>query len=183
MILRARGYGVVVQRSVVPGNYYTSADVLMTIANLDHLWVRGSVSELDAEKVKLGQKLTVIFPVSNRKIDAVVNYIDKAIDADSRSAKFRTTISNPGGQFKAGMVVHLVLETGASRDRIDAPRARGEQPPPATANDRLSELERKVERLLSENEERSAHAKILDRLDALERKLDRLLNGRNDAQP
>jgi RNA polymerase sigma factor (sigma-70 family) len=183
MILRSRGYGVVVQRSVVPGNYYASGDLLMTIATLDHLWVRGSVSELDAEKVKLGQKLTVIFPVSNQKIDAVVNYIDKAIDADSRSAKFRTTISNPGGQFKAGMFVRLVLETGASRDRIDEPRAPGEKPPHATGNDRLSELERKVERLLSENAERSAHAKILDRLDALERKLDRLLNGRNDAQP
>ena len=54
MILRSRAAGVVVKRSVVRGNYYTSADLLMTIAPLDHLWVRGSVSELDADKVEVG---------------------------------------------------------------------------------------------------------------------------------
>ena len=50
MILRSRADGVVVKRNVVKGNYYTSADLLMTIAPLDHLWVRGNVSELDAER-------------------------------------------------------------------------------------------------------------------------------------
>ena len=98
MILRSRADGVVVLRNVVKGNYYTSADLLMTIAPLDHLWVRGSVSELDAEKVEVGQKLKVIFPFSDRTVDAEVDYIDKAIDSDSRSAKFRTSIRNPGGQ-------------------------------------------------------------------------------------
>ena len=70
MILRSRADGVVVERNVVPGNYYTSADLLMTIAPLDHLWVRGSVSELDAEQVEVGQKLKIIFPFSDRTIDA-----------------------------------------------------------------------------------------------------------------
>ena len=42
MILRSRADGVVVERNVVPGNYYTSADLLMTIAPLDHLWVPGA---------------------------------------------------------------------------------------------------------------------------------------------
>ena len=66
MILRSRADGVVVLRSVVKGNYYTSADHLMTIAPLDHLWVRGNVSELDAEKVEVGQKVKVIFPFSDQ---------------------------------------------------------------------------------------------------------------------
>ena len=63
MILRSRADGVVVKRDVVQGNYYDSADLLMTIAPLDHLWVRGSVSELDAEKVEVGQNLEGHLPV------------------------------------------------------------------------------------------------------------------------
>ncbi len=122
MILRSRADGVVVLRSVVPGNYYTSADLLMTIAPLDHLWVRGSVSELDAEKVKVGQKLKVIFPFSDRTIDSEVNYIDKAIDADSRSAKFRTTIRNPDGQLKAGMFVRMTVDIPPVAGRTVIPR-------------------------------------------------------------
>ncbi len=110
MILRSRADGVVVSRNVVRGNYYTSADLLMTIAPLDHLWVRGSVSELDAEKVEVGQKLKVVFPFSDRTIDAKVEYIDKAIDAESRSAKFRTSIKNPQAQIKAQKFVKVLLE-------------------------------------------------------------------------
>ncbi len=63
MILRSRAQGVVVKRTVVKGNYYDSQDELMVIALLDHLDVRGNVSELDAEKIELGQKLKVVIPV------------------------------------------------------------------------------------------------------------------------
>jgi cobalt-zinc-cadmium efflux system membrane fusion protein len=110
MILRSRADGVVVLRSVVPGNYYTSADLLMTIAPLDHLWVRGNVSELDAEKVQVGHSLKVIFPFSDRTISAKVDYVDKAIDSESRSAKFRCAILNPDSRLKAGMFVRVWVE-------------------------------------------------------------------------
>ena len=95
----------------------------MTIAPLDHLWVRGSVSELDADQVEVGQKLKVIFPFSNRTIDATVNYIDKAIDADSRSAKFRTTIRNPEGKLKAGMFVRMLLDVRPKSGSTLIPRS------------------------------------------------------------
>ena len=123
MILRSRADGVVVLRNVVKGNYYTSADLLMTIAPLDHLWVRGSVSELDAEKVDVGQKLKVIFPFSDRTVDAKVDYVDKAIDPDSRSAKFRTAIGNPDGKLKAGMFVRVLVEIPPKEGRTLIPRS------------------------------------------------------------
>lgn len=123
MILRSRADGVVVQRDVVRGNYYTSANLLITIAPLDHLWVKGSVSELDAENVEVGQKLQVIFPFSDRTIDAKVDYIEKAIDPDSRSAKFRTAIRNPDGKLKAGMFVRVLVFIPPNEGRTLIPRA------------------------------------------------------------
>jgi cobalt-zinc-cadmium efflux system membrane fusion protein len=122
MILRSRADGVVVLRPVVKDNYYTSADILMTIAPLDHLWVRGNVSELDAEKVEVGQDLKVIFPFSDRTIAAKVDYIDKAIDAESRSAKFRASIRNPGSRLKAGMFVRVWAEIAPKPGRTVIPR-------------------------------------------------------------
>jgi membrane fusion protein, heavy metal efflux system len=122
MIMRSRADGVVVLRNVVKGNYYTSADLLMTIAPLDHLWVRGSVSELDAEKVEVGQELKVVFPFSDRTIRGRVKYIDKAIDPDSRSAKFRTSIDNPDGKLKAGMFVRVLVEISPRKGRTLIPR-------------------------------------------------------------
>jgi cobalt-zinc-cadmium efflux system membrane fusion protein len=94
----------------------------MTIAPLDHLWVRGSVSELDADQVEVDQKLHIIFPFSNRAVDARVDYIDKAIDIDSRSAKFRTAIANPEPRFKAGMFVRMLLEIPPKSGQTLIPR-------------------------------------------------------------
>jgi cobalt-zinc-cadmium efflux system membrane fusion protein len=123
MTLRSRADGVVVLRNVVKGNYYTSADLLMTIAPLDHLWVRGNVSELDAEKVEVGQSLKVIFPYSDRTVAAEVTYVDKAIDPDTRSAKFRTSIRNPDGKLKAGMSVRVLVEIPPKEGRTVIPRS------------------------------------------------------------
>jgi cobalt-zinc-cadmium efflux system membrane fusion protein len=123
MKLRARADGVVVKRDVVQGNYYTSDNELMVIAPLDHLWVRGNVSELDAEKVEVGQKLEIFFPFSDRTVDAEVKYIDKAIDPETRSAKFRTTIGNPGGKLKAGMFVKVIAHIAPRPGRTVIPRS------------------------------------------------------------
>jgi len=122
MTLRSRAGGVVIKRTAVQGNYYDAKDELMEVAPLDHLWVRGGVSELDADKVALGQSLKVIFPYSATDIDAKVEYIDKAIDPDTRSAKFRTSIPNPERRLKAGMFVRVLLAVPPRADQTVIPR-------------------------------------------------------------
>jgi cobalt-zinc-cadmium efflux system membrane fusion protein len=94
----------------------------MKIAPLDHLWVRGNVSELDADQVELGQNMRILFPSSNLTLEAKVGYIDKAIDPDSRSAKFRTTINNPDGRLKAGMFVRMSLDIPPATGNTIIPR-------------------------------------------------------------
>ncbi|QEH34610.1 Cobalt-zinc-cadmium resistance protein CzcB [Aquisphaera giovannonii] len=122
MTMRSRADGIVVKRSVVQGNYYDSKDELMQVAPLDHLWVRGSVSELDADKVEIGQKIRVIFPYSDKFIEDHVEYIDKAIDPETRSARFRASITNPEKRFKAGMFVKVRLEIPPKPDQTVIPR-------------------------------------------------------------
>lgn len=125
MTLRARADGVVVKRDVVNGNFYDSSAgvALLTIAPLDHLWVRGGVSELDADKVKVGQKVTVIFPFSHREMESTIAYIEKAIDPDTRAAKFRTTIPNPDNSLKAGAFVKVQVKIQPEKGQTIIPRA------------------------------------------------------------
>ncbi len=122
MTLRSVADGVVVKRDVVPGNFYDPKDDLLTIAPLDRLWVRSSISEIDADKVQVGQDLRVVFPYSQRIIPGKVEYIDKAIDPESRSAKFRTSIPNPDRQFKAGAFVRVQLDLPPVPGRTVVPR-------------------------------------------------------------
>jgi cobalt-zinc-cadmium efflux system membrane fusion protein len=122
LTLRSRADGIVIKRTVVQGNFYDSSDELMQIAPLDHLWVRGSVSELDADKVEVGQTIRIIFPYTDRTIDEQVEYIDKAIDPETRAAKFRASIPNPEKRFKAGMFVRVLLEIPPKPGRTVIPR-------------------------------------------------------------
>jgi RNA polymerase sigma factor (sigma-70 family) len=183
MTLRSRVDGVVIKRDVVEGNFYDSKDTLLTIAWLDHLWVRASVHEQDAPRVKLGQDLSVIFPFSKGRLTAKVQYIDPRVDPETHSVKLRATIPNPDGRYKSGAYVRVELETEEQHDGVNQPRVAGEEPLGATTNDRLSALERKLDRLLGDNEERSSNAKILERLDNLERKLDQLLHAQKGKSP
>ena len=178
MILRARSEGMVVERNVVPGNFYTSTDTLMTVARLDPLWVRGNVGEVDAGRVKVGQNLTVTIPYGHHPLKAKVEYIAAQVDPETQRVLFRTSIPNPGHEFKPGMFVRLAVETDVPLKNTGEPRVPREQPSTELTRDRLSALERKVDELRGEKEERLAHAKILERLEALERKLDRVLEGR-----
>ncbi len=123
MILRARAGGTVVERVAVPSNYYDSKDTLLTIANLGKLWVWGGVSELDADKVEVNQVLKVVFPTSNREVISKIAYIDKAIDPNTRSAKFRTTIPNLDGRLKAHEFVKLLVQIQPKPGQTVIPRS------------------------------------------------------------
>jgi RNA polymerase sigma factor (sigma-70 family) len=136
MTLLARADGVLVKRDVVPGNSYDSRDTLLTIVPLDHLWVRGSVDEKDAEKLEIGQPLKVIFPFSstNREIAGKLEFIDRTIDPGTRKARFRTTIPNPEGRYKAGAYVKVEVQVTSESRRAKgketpgpSPRAKGDE--------------------------------------------------------
>ena len=121
MTLRAVADGVLVKRDVVRGNLYDPRDTLLTIVPLDHLWVRGNVDEEDAERIEVGQPLKVIFPFasSGREIAGKVDFIDRTIDAGTRKARFRTTISNPRGRIKAGAYVKVEVQVAAEKRRTE----------------------------------------------------------------
>jgi len=120
--IRSPAPGIVIKRDVVPGNLYEPSSSLMVIAPLDHLWVRGNVNEIDVAKVELNQGLEVVFPYTDMHISGKVEYIDKAIDPDTRAAKFRTSIPNAGAQLKSGMFVRVFLDIPPTRGRTVIPR-------------------------------------------------------------
>ncbi len=120
--IRSPVSGIVIKRDVVQDNLYTPSDPLMTIAPLDHFWVRGNVNEIDAGKVQLGQALEVVFPYEDLHIPGKVEYIDKAIEPETRAAKFRTVIPNLGGRLKSGMYVRVLLDVPPEPGRTIVPR-------------------------------------------------------------
>ncbi len=178
MTVRSRVDGVVIQRDVVPGNQYDRNDTLLTIAQDDFLRVIASVDGEDAHKVKVGQKISVRFAFEDGVVEAKVDRVFSGLDQETQKTKILATIPNPDHTRKADMIVRVAIAIDAGREPVNEPGGPKDQAIDATMRDRLRELERKVDRLLGEKDERTSHAKILERLEALERKLDQVLNGR-----
>ena len=101
--------GMVVERDVVSGNFYDDMAVLMVISPMDKLWVWGNVFEKDQSEVFLGQTWEVQFPYLDEKIEGHVEHISTRVDPVTRTLKIRATIPNPGRQFKAEMLVKVIL--------------------------------------------------------------------------
>jgi membrane fusion protein, heavy metal efflux system len=110
MTMRSKVDGVVIERVVVPGNYYESTDVLMQIAPLEHLWVWVNVFEVDQDKVHMGQTIEIQFPFLHQTIAGKVDYVASEVSKDTRAVRIRATIPNPEGKLKSDMLVKAQLE-------------------------------------------------------------------------
>lgn len=104
---------------------------MMTIANLDTVWVTANVPEKDISFVSPDQPVTVAFPAYPGKVfDGNVLFISDVLEPDTRRTKVRIAFNNPNRNMKPGMfanasfsapmLMRLVVPTSAllmSNDR------------------------------------------------------------------
>src|SRR3954468_18794703 len=122
MTLRAKTDGIVIEREVVPGNFYETSNVLMVIAPLDHLWVLVNVYELDQDKVSVGQTMEIQFPFLEEKIQGSVQYVANEVSKDTRAVRGRATIRTPRAKLKSDMLVKAILDIKPLPGQTSIPR-------------------------------------------------------------
>ena len=122
MTLHAPASGVVIAKDMVAGNIYDDADVLLTIAPLDHLLVYGYVYPSDASRVAIGESWVVDCPFVGKEQRRTIESVTSEIDKETKTIVIRTRIENPTGRLKADMLVGGYVEipppSGSARTRI-----------------------------------------------------------------
>ena len=121
--------GIVVERDVVPGNFYDMTNIMLTISPMTELWVWGNVFESDQDKVHIGQKWDILFQFSKEKFEGKVESIANGVDPETRTLRIRASIPNPGKHLKARMLVRAILQIppAAGRHRHPPQRPVGHQ--------------------------------------------------------
>ena len=110
MTVVSKSDGIVVERDVVPFNFYDTKDVLLTISPMDRLWVWGDVFESDQDKVHIGQKWDILFQFTNKAFEGKVESIANGVDPETRTVRIRASIPNPDKSLKARMLVRATLQ-------------------------------------------------------------------------
>lgn len=110
--------GVVVERNVLVGQEVRadSAQPLLTITNLDNVWVLADVYEQDLGLVEDGTAVSVHVPAyPDQAFPGTVFHIGDVVDPQTRTVKIRCAVKNLLHRLKPEMFAKVDLENSASR--------------------------------------------------------------------
>ena len=96
--------GYVVQKMALQGMKVMPGEKLFDVADLSQVWIIADIYEYELPLIKIGQTAKInlsYFP--GKEFTAKIDYVYPTLSADTRTAKIRFTIPNPGAQLKPQM--------------------------------------------------------------------------------
>ncbi len=103
--------GYVVQKMALKGMRAMPGEKLFDIADLSTVWIISDIYEYELPMIKVGEsaKLTLsYFP--GREFSSRIDYVYPTLSGETRTAKVRFSIPNPGGQLKPQMYTNVVMK-------------------------------------------------------------------------
>ncbi len=103
--------GYVVQKTVLQGMKVMPGEKLFDVADLSTVWIVSDIYEYELPLIKTGQTANITlsyFP--GKEFASKIDYVYPALSGETRTAKIRFTISNPGGQLKPQMFTNVELK-------------------------------------------------------------------------
>jgi cobalt-zinc-cadmium efflux system membrane fusion protein len=119
--------GTVERRSTADSQRVDAGTPLFVVANTDTLEVRADVREGDWQAVSLaeGQMLKVVVSAvgEDREFDAKVDYVGRAVDAQTRAVPLVALLDNAKHEFKPGMFARIKIPSGTAEEELVVPAA------------------------------------------------------------
>ena len=116
--------GTVIEKNVTPGQLVEVQTALFKLANLDTVWVIGSIYEKDMTRVKTGQQASVtVQGHPDRRFAGKVTWVSDVIDEQTRTLRIRVEVDNREGLLRPGTFARIALEVATKNDVIAVPPA------------------------------------------------------------
>jgi len=113
--------GYVLQKMAVQGMRVMPGEKLFDLADLSTVWVLADVYEYELPFVKVGQPATVTLSyLPGKSFQSKIDYIYPSLTAETRTAKLRFSIPNPGGQLKPQMYTDVEIKVDLGK-RLTVP--------------------------------------------------------------
>ena len=103
--------GYVVQKAALKGMRVSPGEKLFDIADLSTVWILSDIFEYELPLIKVGEKAVIslsYFP--GKEFISNIDYVYPTIAGDTRSAKIRFTIPNPGNRLKPQMYTNVEVK-------------------------------------------------------------------------
>lgn len=114
--------GVVTSLMAREGMYVEPSLELLSIADLNEVWVRAELFEQQQAWVEQGQAVTVtVAGLPRRQWEGEVDYIYPVVSNALRTAQLRVVLTNHDGALKPNMFTQLRIEAGVTKSGIVVP--------------------------------------------------------------
>ena len=111
MILYSPYNGIVMMKKALPGMRVMPGEELLQIDDLSRVWVDAQLYEYQLAAVKIGQSAEIILPYSIDKIlRGKIAYIYPTLSGETRTARARIELANPGLELKPEMYVDVRID-------------------------------------------------------------------------
>jgi Cu(I)/Ag(I) efflux system membrane fusion protein len=108
--------GYVVQKMALQGMRVMPGEKLFDIADLSTVWITSDIYEYELPLIKVGEAARLslsYFP--GKEFSSKIDYVYPTLAGDTRTAKARFTIPNPGTQLKPQMFTNVEIKIGLGR--------------------------------------------------------------------
>lgn len=111
LIIYSPASGYVVQKTALQGMRVMPGEKLFDVADLSTVWIISDIYEYELSLIKAGQTANIslsYFP--GKEFSSTIDYVYPALSGETRTAKVRFTIPNPGGQLKPQMFTNVEVK-------------------------------------------------------------------------
>ncbi len=107
--------GTVMQKLAIEGQYVTEGTELYLLADLSSVWLMAQVYEYELGRLRMGQPAEIsVSAVPGKTLRGRIAFIEPVLDRETRSARVRIALPNPGGTLKPGMFADARIEIPAA---------------------------------------------------------------------
>ena len=123
--LRAPLSGIVTQRHITIGEVVglETTDAPFVVADLSSVWVNLTVYQRDLAQVRAGMPVTIQFSSGIPDAQGTVAFVSPALDETTRTATARVVLENPHADWRPGLFVSGLIETGRETAAIVVPHS------------------------------------------------------------
>lgn len=110
--------GLVARRSVELGEFVQKGTPLYELVSLDPLEAIFSLTELDTERVRVGQRVSIsVGAFRGRDFGGVVTFVSPTVDPDTRTLRIKAEVDNAEGLLRPGLFARVSLGV-AKRENV-----------------------------------------------------------------
>ncbi len=108
--------GYVVQKMALQGMKVMAGEKLFDVADLATVWIISDIYEYEMSMIKTGETARIrLSYLPGREFSSKIDYIYPSLSGETRTAKVRFSISNPGGQLKPQMYTNVEVRVGLGK--------------------------------------------------------------------